>query len=86
MIEVEPWESRLAKMDHSRGTTDRMRKEAMKAEIKDLRKLAATVERRVALAQRKTIEWRSIATRYQRQLAMERTKCKQQEQKPACAK
>jgi hypothetical protein len=42
---VERWESRLDRMDHSRGTTDKMRKQAMLAEIKQLREALADPEK-----------------------------------------
>lgn len=36
---VQPWQARLAQMDHSRGTSNKMMQDAMCQEIKDLRKL-----------------------------------------------
>lgn len=36
---VTPWRTRLAAMDHTRGTTGKMIQEAMRGEIADLRKL-----------------------------------------------
>lgn len=81
---VEPWESRLAKMDHSKGTSDKMRKQAMQAEIKELRRLARNHEALIIKArasanqaQAKTREWRSVATRYQKELAQLRTQLKE---------
>jgi hypothetical protein len=73
-MKVEKWEDRLAKMDHSKGTTDKMRKEAMLAEIKALRRSAASAGNRVAKSVRNAIYWRQTATRYQTALAQERTK------------
>lgn len=43
------WEQRLAAMDHSKGTTDRMRKAAMLAEIKALRNAHRRALNRCAL-------------------------------------
>ncbi len=62
---IERWEQRLAAMDHRKGTTDKMRKEAMLAEIKDLRAalndpkiVAATGKDALAAARRELTEQR----------------------------
>ena len=36
---VLPWQTRLAQMDHTKGTSNKMIQDAMHQEIKDLRKL-----------------------------------------------
>jgi hypothetical protein len=48
MTAVLSWRFRLAAMDHSRGTSNKMIQAAMTAEIKDLRKLLAP----------EAVEWR----------------------------
>ncbi len=48
MTDVLPWRARLAAVDHSRGTSNKMIQEAMRAEIDDLRKLLAP----------EAVEWR----------------------------
>lgn len=50
MNEILTWEERLAAMDHSRGTSDKMRKAAMLAEIKELRKAVQQHDKRLAVA------------------------------------
>lgn len=69
---IPTWKERLAMMDHSKGTTNIMRQEAMKAEIADLRK-QMTINRAVTKKQTATIQkWRAATTRYQAILAKER--------------
>lgn len=71
---IPTWKERLALMDHSKGTTNVMRQEAMKAEIADLRK-QITVYRYTTKKQTATIQrWRAATTRYQKMLAKERRK------------
>lgn len=68
---IERWEDRLAKMDHSKGTSNKMVQEAMKAEIKELRRFASKAEPRLTQAKRMTSKWRRIATVYQARLAQQ---------------
>lgn len=73
---IERWEDRLAKMDHSKGTSNKMRQDAMLAEIKELRRFVSQADKRITQSKHKTREWRQIATRYQTRLAEEISKCK----------
>lgn len=68
---IERWEDRLAKMDHSKGTSNKMVQEAMKAEIKELRRFASRAESRLTQSKQRTSEWRRIATVYQARLAQQ---------------
>lgn len=81
---VEPWEARIDEMDTTKGVSNKMIQAAMRAEIKELRALASDITRPVRRAkdaakraQAKTREWRSVATRYQKELAMLRTQLKE---------
>lgn len=62
------WKDYLAKMDHSKGTSNAMIQKAMKMEItllkKQLRKQALTIKRNKEAA----TMWRAAATRYQQKL------------------
>lgn len=71
---IERWEDRLAKMDTSKGVSNKMIQEAMRAEIKELRRFASQAETRLTKSKRKTIEWRGIATVYQNRLAQQVSK------------
>ena len=71
---IERWEDRLAKMDHSKGTSNKMVQEAMQAEIKELRRFVSQAESRLTQSKRKTREWRGIATAYQTRLAQQVSK------------
>lgn len=66
---IERWESRLAAMDHSRGTTDKMRKAAMLAEIKALRLSVSQADRKLAEVRAQRDEWKAHTRRYQKELA-----------------
>lgn len=73
---VKTWEARLAAVDHSRGTTNKMIQGAMTAEIVALRAAVATGQKRSAELRRvkhtlaytrlSRDEWRDAALRYQR--------------------
>lgn len=69
---IPTWKERLALMNHSKGTTNVMRQEAMKAEIAALRK-QITINRATMKKQSATIQkWRAATSRYQKMLAKER--------------
>lgn len=67
------WEDRLAEMDHSRGTSDKMRKDAMLAEIKDLR--AAVADPQGTIGSMRAAHTAEIAA-LRKSLADERRKAK----------
>jgi hypothetical protein len=62
---IKTWQQRLDELDTSKGVSNVMRQNCMKAEISALRKAlreqAATIERNKEAAKR----WRAAATRYQ---------------------
>lgn len=69
---IATWKQRLAGMDHSRGTSDKMRKACMQAEIKALREALCRERRALREARALRDEWKTAAGRYQKQLAGER--------------
>ena len=85
MKPVDTWQRRLARMDHSRGTSNRMIREAMLAEIDDLRAALREAEGErgitvlykqlvrtkylLKLARERANLWRGHAKRYQKTLA-----------------
>lgn len=68
---IEKWEDRLAAMDHRKGTTDKMRKAAMLAEIKELRveaKRALVLMGKLSEARVQRDAYRSAAEALEREL------------------
>ncbi len=63
------WEEKLAAMDHSKGTTDKMRKKAMLAEIRELRQRVLSLQNAVKQAQKRADTWREAANKYQARAA-----------------
>jgi hypothetical protein len=66
---VKTWQQRLDELDTSKGVSNVMRQNCMKAEILELR---AALRRQTARAERaseRAKTWRAHATRYQQQLA-----------------
>lgn len=60
------WKDHLAKMDHSKGTSNAMIQKAMKMEIADLKR---TIREQASALQRTRLAadtWRAHATRYQK--------------------
>ena len=58
---IRRWEDRLAEMDHTKGTTDKMRKAAMLAEVKELRKALWWAEYRLLDARAQRDHWKKVA-------------------------
>lgn len=88
LSQIKRWEARIDEMDTSKGVSNKMIQAAMQAEIKDLRahirELTRDIRRPVnrakaaaRKAQARTREWRSVATRYQKELAQLRTQLKE---------
>lgn len=70
---VKTWQQRLDELDTSKGVSNTMRQNCMKAEILELR---AALRQQTARADRNkesSKRWRSAATRYQNQLARSRS-------------
>lgn len=72
MTAIPKWNTRLDAMDHTKGTTDKMRKAAMRAEIADLRRVVAAHARVLGKVRASRDEWRADAMRYQKRLAAKR--------------
>lgn len=63
---IPTWQQRLDAMDHSKGTTNVMRQNAMKAEIFALRRALREQKTRAERAKEKAEEWKAHANRYQK--------------------
>lgn len=64
-MKVKTWQERLAELDHSKGTTNVMRQNCMKAEILALRKALREQFARAERNKESSKRWRAHATRYQ---------------------
>lgn len=66
---IAKWEDRLNAMDTSKGVSNKMIQEAMRAEIRELRAAVAKSDRKLKKARAKTMEWMNHTRRYQGELA-----------------
>lgn len=72
-MKVKTWQARLDELDTSKGVSNVMRQNCMKAEILELR---AALRRQVEKSERlkaASVRWRAAATKYQKLAATKRS-------------
>lgn len=65
-MNIPTWQQRLDAMDHSKGTTNAMRQNAMKAEILALRRALREQRTKAERAKASAESWKNHANRYQK--------------------
>lgn len=60
------WQDHLAKMDHSKGTSNAMIQKAMKMEIADLKRKLREQLRTIKYNKAAAVRWQAAATKYQK--------------------